>query len=221
MHNEFNDESFIRKMERLKVENPRRYAVSGLGEWGVAEGLVYENFEVMDFNHNTVRNMKDQWFRPLYKDYFGLDFGYKDPTAFIAILVSNIERTIYVYDEHYETGMSTDEIANMLFKKGYAHSRIQADSARPDIIAELRSRGITRIIKAKKSRTVMDGVQKIQDYKIIIHPNCVNTVMEINSYVFDTDVSGQLKDRPIDKYNHLMDALRYACGRITANTWEI
>lgn len=94
---------------------------------------------------------------------------------------------------------------------GYAKERIKADSAEPKSIDELRSAGLYRIRDARKGRdSINNGIQYIQGYKIIIHPRCVNFITEISNYTWAEDRFGTKINRPIDDFNHLMDAMRYA-----------
>ena len=204
--NEFLDESDRKIFERMKVENPRRYNVAGLGEWGVVDGLVYENWEEKLFDWQEVSSMPD------VDSAFGMDFGYtNDPTAMFCGLISNNQKTIWVFDELYKKALTNEMIYNEVSKMGYAKEKITADSAEPKSIEELRRLGLRRIKAAGKGKdSVMNGIQKIQDYHIIVHPRCVNFLTEISCYAWEQDKSGTAINRPIDDYNHLMDAMRYA-----------
>ena len=204
--NEFLDESDRKIFERMKVENPRRYNVAGLGEWGVVDGLVYENWEEQLFDWQKVSSMPD------VDSAFGMDFGYtNDPTAMFCGLISNNQKTIWVFDELYKKALTNEMIYNEVSKMGYAKEKITADSAEPKSIEELRRLGLRRIKAAGKGKdSVMNGIQKIQDYHIIVHPRCVNFLTEISCYAWEQDKSGTAINRPIDDYNHLMDAMRYA-----------
>ena len=189
----------------MKEKNIRRYKIEGLGEWGIAEGLVYENFEVIEFDPKEVSK------RPGVTSHFGLDFGYtNDPTAFIALLVDKINFEIYVFDEIYKKAMTKKDIYSEINYKGYSKEKIIADSAEPKSIEELRRLGLKRIRAARKGPdSILFGIQKLQDYKIYVHPKCENYIVEINNYVWDTK-DGKIMNKPIDDYNHLMDAKRYA-----------
>lgn len=203
--NEWIGEEFIKIMERMKVNNPRKYAILGEGEWGIAEGLIYDNWEICDFNYNEiVKNNKE------VKSSFGLDFGYTaDPTAFIAFLVNKSTKEIWIFDEHYERGMSNDDIVNMIKYKGYTKERIIADSAEPKSIDDIKKNGIRRIEGARKGKdSILNGISNLQDYHIYVHPKCVNTIVELSNYVWDTK-DGVIINKPIDDFNHLMDAFRY------------
>lgn len=205
MCNEFLDEADRKIYEDMKAEQPRRYAVAGLGEWGIADGLVYDRWEVGGFD---IQNLPDPW---KYRHVFGLDYGYtNDPTAFIAMAVNPVDKVIYIYDEHYEKRMLNNDIAAMLIKKGYSKERIRADSAEPKSNEDLRRMGITRVSAAAKGKdSIINGISRLQEYRMIVHPRCVNTIAELSSYCWDTRRDDPI-NRPIDSDNHLMDAMRYA-----------
>ena len=203
--NEFLGEDDKKLFEKMKLNNPRRYNIEGLGNWGIAEGLVYSNFEELDFN---IENIKK---RPNVKSAFGLDFGYtNDPTAFIASLIDLDNMEIFIFDEHYQKAMSNKDIANMIKYKGYSKERIVGDSSEPKSIDDIKRQGIYRLKGARKGKdSILNGIQYIQDFKIYVHPKCENTLIELSNYVWDTK-EGNVINKPIDDYNHLMDALRYS-----------
>lgn len=205
MCNEFLSESDLILFEEMK-KNPRRYRTAGLGEWGIVEGLVFENWEEQAFDVNEVSK------RPNVKSAFGMDFGYvNDPSTLFCGLVDTVAREIYVFDEMYEKGMSNEDILSKVSEMGYAKERIKADSAEPKSIAYLRKAGLSRIRVAKKGPdSIRAGISIIQDYKIIIHPRCVNFITEISNYTWDKDKFDNMVNKPIDDFNHLMDAMRYA-----------
>lgn len=203
--NEFLNQSDLVLFEEMK-KNPRRYAVAGEGDWGVVDGLVYENWKEQVFDTSEITR------RTTVKSAFGLDFGYtNDPSAFICLLVDETAREIYVFDEMYQKGMSNDDIGEALLRRGYSKERIRADSAEPKSIAYLRKKYLRRIRAAKKGPdSIMAGVTLIQDYTIIIHPSCVNFITEISNYTWATDKFDNKINKPVDDFNHLMDAMRYA-----------
>ena len=203
--NEFLGSDDIKIFEKMKVNNPRRYKIEGLGEWGIAEGLIFENFEELDFNIDDIRK------RHNIKSAFGLDFGYTaDPTAFIASLVDIENKEIYIFDEHYQKAMSNKMIADTIKYKGYSKELITADSAEPKSIDDLRRMGLYKVKPAKKGKdSILNGIQFIQDFKIYVHPKCENTIIELSNYVWDNK-DGVIVNKPVDDYNHLMDALRYS-----------
>lgn len=199
----------IALFESMKVNNPRRYRIEGEGEWGVSQGLIYTNVSEREFDVLEVSK------RPGTTSIFGLDFGYtNDPTAFICGIVDEKAKELYIYDEHYEKAMTNSDIAKMIKYKGYAKEQIIADSAEPKSIEEIKRAGIPRIKAAAKGKdSILNGIQLIQDYKLIVHPKCENTLLELSNYIWDTK-DGAMINKPIDDYNHLLDALRYGMERI-------
>lgn len=205
--NEWLDAADKKVFETMKQNNPRRYRVAGLGDWGIVDGLVYENWEERLFSIDEVRQT------PGIKSAFGLDFGYtNDPSALFCGLIDTRNKTLWVFDEIYKPGMSNEDIAKAVIAAGYAKERIRADSAEPKSIDRLYALGLAHIRRARKGKdSVNNGIDFIQDYKIFIHPKCVNFLTEIGNYTWDTDPkTGKKLNRPIDDFNHLMDAMRYA-----------
>ena len=171
--NEFLDEADIKLFEKMRINNPRRYNVAGLANWGRAEGLIYENFIEKWFDINEIKK--------------------------------------YVFDELYEKNLSNEKIAEKIFKMGYSKEKIIADSAEPKSIDRLYDLGIRGIKAARKGKdSIMNGIDYLQDFKIIVHPICVNFLLEVQNYAWQTDKNGKQINKPIDDFNHLMDAMRYA-----------
>ena len=213
--NEWLDEADLKVFETMKKNNPRRYQVAGLGNWGVVDGLVYENWKEQDFNIDDIKN-KDTI------SVFGMDFGYtNDPSALFCGILDLKAKKLWVFDEMYKKGLSNKDIYNNIVEMGFVKEQIIADSAEPKSIDELKYYGIRRIQGAKKGKdSINNGIQWIQDLEIIIHPRCVNFLTEISNYQWDTDKFGNKINKPIDCFNHLMDAMRYALEKyITGNKW--
>ena len=206
--NEWLDEIDRQRYEDLYITNPRRARIVCDGEWGVAEGLVFENTRVEDFDvQKTIQRVKETT--------AGVDFGFtQDPTTLICVAVDFENKRLYLYNEHYQKAMLTDDIVKMLKDKGMQHSYISADSAENRLIAEIRSKGITRIVPSLKGRgSIMQGIQFMQGFQIIIHPSCEHTIEEFNTYTFKQDKEGNWLNEPIDANNHIIDAVRYSLER--------
>lgn len=218
--NEWLDANDLALFEKMRKNNPRRYAVAGLGGWGIVDGLVYENWKEQPFDliskaeylalDEASRQSKNWVFREDVATRCGLDFGYtNDPTAAPITFLDAKNSRLYVWDELYETGLSNRKIYERLCSMGYGKELYTADSAEPKSIDELRYLGL-RVKGAKKGRdSISNGIQWIQNLEIIVHPRCVNFLTEISNYTWGKDKFGKKLNVPIDSFNHLMDGMRY------------
>lgn len=189
----------------MKASNPRRYEIEGKGQWGISEGLIYENVSFEDFDPQKLRAREGM------RAFFGLDFGFTDPNALICLMFDENKQIIYVFDEWYEKGATNKRIANIIKGKGIASQKIICDSAEPKSIAELRDEGIRAEASRKGRDSVNHGIQLIQNYKIIVHQkNCPNFKTEILNYCWQKDKNGKMLDKPDHEFSHGPDAMRYA-----------
>ena len=198
--NEWLGKDDIKTFEQMKKNNPRRYRIEGLGEWGIAEGLIFDNWEVKDFNVKDIKGV----------NIYGCDFGFNDPTTIISSILDEENKIIYVYDEYYKSFMTADDIAEVVKKKNINRSLIIADCSRPEIIADLNRKGCKFKGCTKGKDSIITGINKLQEYKIIVNPACQHLIVEFNNYCWDKDKFGNNLDKPIDNYNHCIDALRYS-----------
>ena len=115
-----------------------------------------------------------------------------------------------------------DEIARVIKNKGYQKEIITADSAEQKSIEEIRKSGIRRIKPARKGKdSVLNGIQYLNQYNIIVHPSCVNTLQELENYCWDKDKqTNEYINKPVDNYNHILDALRYAVEELSRG-WKL
>lgn len=210
--NEFLDQADLKIYKKMAKDNPKRYMIEGIGDWGVSEGLIFENWEEKSFDWKAIKEDKK------IPATFGLDFGYiNDPSAFVCSLVDENEGIIYVFDEFYGKGMSNKNIANKIHEKNYQKESITADSAEQKSIDEIKGLGVSRIHKAQKGAdSIMAGIQYIQNFKIYVHPRCVNFITELSMYCWLKSKEGNMINKPIDMYNHGMDAWRYSLERFRA-----
>lgn len=206
--NEWLDQQDIDRFEDLWRTNPRRAAVVANGDWGVAEGLVFENYEVRDFDIvSTIKRIGETT--------AGLDFGFThDPTTFPRLAVDLDNRELWIYAEHYEHAMTTDDIFKMIVDADMQNAVITADSAEQRLIAELQAKGIRRLIPSIKGKgSINAGIDFMKQFKIYIHPSCVKTIEEFDTYIYKQDKDGKWLNEPIDDNNHIIDAIRYALER--------
>lgn len=205
--NEWLDEADLRLFDNMKEKNPRRYQVAGLGNWGIVDGLVYENWKEEEFTLDQVIDCES---------VNGIDFGYtNDPAAVFIGFIDTENKKLYVWDEIYKKGLSNKKLYEEIENAHYQKKSFTADCAEPKSIDELRGYGL-RVEKSQKGKdSITHGIQYIQDFEIIIHPRCVNFITEIGNYTWDEDRLGNKINRPIDDFNHLMDAMRYAVEKYT------
>lgn len=205
--NEWLDEADKQVFLDMKRNNPRRYHVAGQGNWGTVEGLVFENWKEERFSTGAILAKQKE-----SRAIFGLDFGYiADPTALFCGIVNEKQRTLHVFDEMYEHHMTNEKIAAVIEEMGYRKEVIIADSAEPKSIDRLRDLGLGRIRRSRKGPdSVRHGIDFLQDWRIIIHPRCVNFLTEISNYSWDKNRFDKTLNKPVDDFNHLMDAMRYA-----------
>ncbi|MFC7364528.1 MULTISPECIES: PBSX family phage terminase large subunit [Bhargavaea] len=211
--NEWLDEVDVQRYMDLYETNPRRARIVCDGEWGVAEGLVFNNFEVRHFEPVEV-------IRKVRETTHGQDYGFtNDPTTQVSSAVDLENKELWIYDEHYEYGMLTDDIFNMVREKGLLKASITGDNAEPRMIEELRRKGLRRIHGAiKKPGSIKHGIQFLKGFKIYIHPSCENAIEEFNTYVYQRDKEGKWLNEPEDANNHIIDALRYSMERYHLGT---
>lgn len=206
--NEWLDQQDIDRYEDLWRTNPRRAAVVANGDWGVAEGLVFENYTIRDFDiMATIKRVGETT--------AGLDFGFThDPTTFPRLAVDLDNKELWIYAEHYEHAMTTDDIYNMIVDADMQHALITADSAEQRLIAELKAKGISRITPSVKGAgSINAGIDFMKQFKIYIHPSCVKTIEEFDTYIYKQDKDGKWLNEPVDANNHIIDAIRYALER--------
>jgi len=215
--NEWLDDADLRLFENMKKNNPRRYQVAGLGNWGIVDGLVYENWKEEEFTLDQVIDCDS---------VNGIDFGYtNDPAAVFIGFIDTEHKKLYVWDEIYKKGLSNKRLYEEIESSHYQKKSFTADCAEPKSIDELRGYGL-RVEKSQKGKdSITHGIQYIQDFEIIIHPRCVNFITEIGNYTWDEDRLGNKINRPIDDFNHLMDSMRYAVekyafGRVKVRTFK-
>lgn len=202
---------YIQALLLMKATNEVYYKIYALGEFGSLDKLVYNNWQKMDFDKSKLNGQL----------LCGLDFGYtNDPTAFVCSLLVESERRIYVFSEWGGTGYLNDAIAEQIKNMGFAKSVIMADSAEQKSIDEIKRKGINRIKPCVKGQgSILQGIQKLQQYEIVVHPSCVNVVEELENYSWKKDkATNEYINEPVDTFNHYLDALRYSLQCLDART---
>ena len=194
---------YVETLLQMKQTNEVYYKIYALGEFGSLDKLVYNNWQIMDFDETSIKG-------PLL---CGLDFGYtNDPTRFIASILSEDEGRIYVFKEWGGSGYLNDQIAQAIKGMGFAKSTICADSAEQKSIDEIKRMGVPRIMPCVKGKgSILQGIQKLQQYELIVSPGCKETIEELSNYSWKKDKdTNEYINEPIDQFNHCLDALRYS-----------
>jgi phage terminase large subunit len=210
LDNRFLGDDYVKTLNDMKETNPNYYQIYVLGRFCTLDKLVYPYFESYDFDYREILRQEET------KAIFGMDFGYiNDPSAFVGAIVDEKENKLYIYKEMYQKGMLNKDVADWIKRNGFSKEEIIADSAEQKSIAEIKKEGVTRIKPCRKGKgSILAGIDKVSSYKLIVHPSCTNTITELQNYAWKKNKQGEYVNEPIDKYNHLMDALRYAMQSI-------
>lgn len=202
--NPFLPPEYVEALEELYIRNPQKARVFCDGEFGIdADGLVFQNWKVEDFNHAAIEGQL----------MVGLDFGFvNDISALVASLLVESEKRIYVFKEYGATNKTNADLVNIISALGFNKSVIIADSSEPKSIAEIKAGGIQKIKPCTKGQdSIIHGIQKLQNYEIVIHPSCQGIITEFENYTWQKDKNSDIYiNKPIDDFNHYIDALRYS-----------
>ena len=210
--NKFLPQSYIENLMDLEKNNPAYFRIYAEGEFATLDKLVYTNWRIEKFDYRQILKENKKALA-----IFGLDWGYtNDYTAIICSVIDKINKKIYVYDEHYEKRMTNEDIYNQLVEMQITGEVIVCDSSEPKSIEELSRLGCKRVKGATKGRdSIINGIQIIQQYKIIVSPTCKMFAEELRNYTWIKDKkTNEYINKPIDKYNHGLDAFRYSVSDI-------
>ena len=186
------DQSFLDQVNRIKETRPTKYEHQILGGWKAkAEGVIFDNWHIGGF--------------PDVSPIYGMDFGFSiDPSTLIGTHINKDKGKIYLKEFLYKPKLTTSQI----YEVAHAHAKqnlIVADSAEPRLIEELKGRGLKIVPTVKGQGSVSAGIALMQDYELIVDPDSTNLIRELNNYAWL-----EKKVAPVDDYNHLIDAARYA-----------
>lgn len=198
--NEFLPAEYIATIEKMAKTNPTYYRIYALGEFASLDKLVFSNWKIGKVEDTASWSL-----------LCGLDFGYtNDPTAFVVSFVDGEQ--LYIAKEFVRTGLLNNQIATAIKELGFSKSTIIGDSAEVKSIEELKRDGLYRIYPAVKGQgSILQGIQKLQQYDIIVDPSCEHVITELQNYAWKKDrLSGEYINEPIDEFNHCIDALRYS-----------
>lgn len=202
--NPFLSDEYVRALDEMESRNPAKYKIYGLGEWGLdVDGLIFTNWKIREFNNADIKGSL----------MIGLDFGFvNDISALVASVMVEDEKRIYIFKEYGATNKTNTDLVNIITSLGFNKSVIIADSAEPKSIAEIKAGGVQKIKPCTKGAdSIIYGIQKLQNYELIVHPSCTGIITELENYTWQKDKHNDIYlNKPIDDFNHYIDALRYS-----------
>ena len=210
LDNKFLPADYVKSLEEMKKTNYTYYKIYALGEFASLNRLVFTNWKAQEFDYKALDG----------KLIVGLDFGFiNDKTALIASILNEDNKTLHIFKGYTCIQKTNDEIANVIKSLGLQKSVIIADSAEQKSIEEIKRLGVTRIKASKKGPdSIIHGIQKLQQYQIIVHPDCSEIITEFENYAWKKDKStNEYINKPIDDFNHCIDALRYSLQAVKDN----
>lgn len=201
LDNPFIDDGYKMVMENKRKTNMRYYNIYALGNWGTADGLVFENVTYRRITQDEIKGLPARQ---------GLDFGYtNDPTAFNLTYIDKANKKIYVYDGFYGNAMSNEDIAEKLKSLNYHRHKTVCDSSEPKSIDRLCALGVRAVGAMKGRDSINAGIDFLLDHEIIVNSDLVEFKTEFENYSWQVK-DGKRLNKPVDDFNHFIDSLRYA-----------
>jgi len=203
--NKYVDPNIVEALEKRATIDPNFYRVFVLGQYGNVEGLIFKE----GVNWNKVDEMPEDYSRRV----FGVDFGFTyDPSAIVDVRYADGQ--FWIDEIEYKPGMFNRDIYNTLIMMTGKQTEVVADSAEPKSIAELRGMGLNMVSAKKGPDSVMFGIRTMQGFKLNVTKRSVNLIKELRNYSFIKNKDGEYIDRPVDNWDHCIDALRYVITHI-------
>ena len=189
-------QSYLDQIEQMKLRRPEKYKQQILGAWlNKAEGVIFDNWTIGEFKH-------------IGTSVWGQDYGFAaDPSTLVEVNIDSTNKRIYLKECFYLQRLTTSQISELNIK----HARgglIIGDSAEPRLLSEIKAKGCNVRPSIKGQGSITYGISLLQDYDIIVSPDSTNLIKELNNYRWLEKKS----NTPIDNWNHLIDAVRYAVG---------
>ena len=197
LDNPFLDQTIIDEIERLKETDEQYWQIYGLGEKGISKATIFNYIEVPHIPHDAELVS------------YGADAGYtNDPSTLVSVYKK--DHNIYIKEHLYRTMMTTRDISDVLKQEVTNRSPIYFDAAEPRLIDELRRMGHNIQPSLKGRDSINAGIDLLKRFKIHITSDSDNAIQEFRNYKWQEDRTGKLTNKPVDKNNHIIDAVRYA-----------
>ena len=186
-------DSFVEQIEDMRERRPEKYKHQIMGGWlKRAEGVIFTNWNIGKFNDDI-------------DSIFGMDVGFSvDESVLVEVAIDKKRKLIWLKEHYYKAGLSTTQLYEL--NRRYAGTGLTVmDNSEPRLLSELKSKGINLIPTIKRKGSILAGISLMQDHQITIDNDSVNLIREFNNYTWK--LNGAI---PIDKFNHGIDASRYA-----------
>lgn len=208
--NPFLEESYVKQLEDMYKSNPAKAKIYCDGEWGVnPEGLVFSDWYTREFDPMEIAA------RDGVERRCGMDLGFVDKSAIIDSLFDRANKTIYVYNEFYKSGCQLNQLVTAMASMRIGKSKIYVDGAEPRSIEYFRKQGINARPCKKGRDSVKAGLMFLQEYTIIVHPDCKSLIIELENFSYiKSKMTGEWTEETTHEYSHAIDALRYAYSDI-------
>lgn len=195
LDNPFLNDEQINEIERLKYTDEQYYKIYALGEFAGNMDTIY-SYSLIDEIPDTAQFIA-----------FGMDFGFtNDPTAIIEVWKE--DNNLYLEELVYEKGRTNDELAALLKEAGVdRYVEIFADYAEPKSIEEIRRFGYN--IKPTDGKQILLGIDVLKRHRLHVVKSSLNLIKEFNNYKWIKDKDGNPLNKPVDAFNHALDAVRY------------
>jgi phage terminase large subunit len=214
--NEWIDKDYANMMLEMKKRDPDRYKVAGLGQWGnefgntIFKRIMRGGNDKGWFVNDDDEEFPHEWNEADFHTRVGLDFGYSvDPTAIIYLKINYPDRQIAIMYEHFEKGMTNENIFAYFFNVGWHRLIVVGDKQNDKDMYRLKQLGMSKI-QASFGGKIEYGLNLLHEFTISVHKNCVDMIDEFENYAWQRDKDGNMINKPIDEFNHGMDAIRYA-----------
>lgn len=202
----FDETTLPAQMEAMRERDPARFRHVWLGELDTrSDAIIFTNWR------------KDVLY-PLdgQRPFFGCDFGFStSPLAVTKNYIFEDTNELYVAEEYVEHKVEIDNLPDALCKvSGIRFGVTTADSSRPELISHLRRKNFRIAASVKGHNSVIEGVEFMRGYDIVVNPKCVHTIEEMEKYSYDIDTNGKILENILMENDHCIDSIRYAIEQV-------
>ena len=194
---------FLSDEEHARIEDitdPELKKVYARGLTGKLEGVIFTDWDIVD-----ALPPREEW----KGDWYGLDFGFtNDPSALEHVIEAHGD--LWIDELIYSTGLTNPMIAERAKREGIDHEdEIVADCAEPKSIRELCGQGLWVSPSPKGADSIVSGLDILKRYRLHLTRRSLGIIDNVRSYSWAKDRDGNRINKPEDRNNHGIDAIRY------------